>query len=44
MPVLLGGGVPLLPSPAPRATLELKNQCLYETSGVVSLEYDVVRS
>ena len=43
MPVLLGGGVPLLPTPAPRAKLSLVNQRVYEKSGVVALEYDVVR-
>jgi dihydrofolate reductase len=26
VPVLLGGGIPLLPTPAPRATLALRNQ------------------
>ena len=43
IPVLLGGGVPLLPSPAPRAELSLKNHRVFEKSGVVGLEYDVVR-
>ncbi|MEO8448311.1 MAG: dihydrofolate reductase family protein [Gemmatimonadota bacterium] len=40
MPVLLGGGVPLLPGPAPRARLELvKSNVL--PSGIVSLTYRV---
>jgi len=43
MPVLLGGGVPLLPAPAPRASLTLVNRRIFEKSGIVSLEYDVVR-
>ena len=43
IPVLLGGGIPLLPSPAPRARLALKNRRVYEKSGIVGLEYDVVR-
>jgi dihydrofolate reductase len=44
VPVLLGAGVPLLPSPAQRATMKLTNRRVYEKSGVVSLEYDVVRA
>jgi len=43
MPVLLGGGVPLLPSPAERARLALRRSRVYEKSGIVGLEYDVVR-
>ena len=41
MPVLLGGGIPLLPSPAIRATLKLRKQRVYEKTGIVSLEYDI---
>jgi dihydrofolate reductase len=44
IPVLLGGGVPLLPSPAGRATLKLRKERLYEKTGIVGLEYDIVRS
>ena len=44
IPVLLGGGIPLLPTPAPRTTLSLRSQRVYEKSGIVGLEYDVVRS
>jgi dihydrofolate reductase len=44
IPVLLGGGIPLLPSPAGRATLKLRKQRLYEKTGTVGLEYDIVRS
>ena len=40
MPVLLGGGVPLLPSPAQRTSLKLSGHKLYR-SGIVSLVYDV---
>ena len=43
IPVLLGGGIPLLPSPAERARLTLRKQRVYEKSGIVGLEYDVVR-
>ncbi len=42
MPVLLGGGIPLLPTPAPRTKLVLRNQRVYEKSGIVGLEYDVM--
>ncbi len=41
IPVLLGGGIPLLPSPAARATLKLRKQSLYEKTGTVLLEYDI---
>jgi dihydrofolate reductase len=40
IPVLLGGGVPLLPPPARRARLELTASKVYKT-GIVSLEYAV---
>jgi dihydrofolate reductase len=42
IPVLLGGGIPLLPAPAPRTTLVLRSQRVYEKSGIVGLEYDVL--
>lgn len=41
MPVLLGGGIPLLPSPAKLSTLKLTNQRVYEKTGTVTLEYAV---
>jgi dihydrofolate reductase len=41
VPVVLGGGVPLLPPPAPRATLKLVSQKVYKATGTVSLEYAV---
>lgn len=43
IPVLLGGGVPFLPSPANRATLRWRKQKLYEKTGTVTLEYDIDR-
>jgi dihydrofolate reductase len=43
VPVLLGEGIPLLPPPAGRARLRLRNQRVYKKSGIVGLEYDVVR-
>jgi hypothetical protein len=44
IPVLLGGGIQLLPPPAERARLELRSQRLYEKTGTIGLEYDIVRS
>ena len=41
VPVLLGGGVPLLPAPATRAALALTGQRVYEKSGIVLLHYAV---
>jgi dihydrofolate reductase len=42
LPILLGGGVPLLPSPGPRLPLRLRARRVYPTTGTVFLEYDVV--
>jgi dihydrofolate reductase len=39
IPVLLGGGVPVLPHPAKQAKLRLVNHRIYEKTGTVSLEY-----
>lgn len=41
IPVLLGGGVPMLPAPAARKRLSLTGRRVYENSGIVSLEYAV---
>jgi dihydrofolate reductase len=41
-PVLLGGGVPLLPPPAGRARLRMRGHTVYSKSGTVGLEYDVI--
>ena len=40
IPVLLGEGIPLLPPPAKRVSLELTGDKVYKT-GIVSLEYAV---
>ena len=40
MPVLLGGGIPLLPPPAKQTKLKLTGHKVYET-GIVSLEYAI---
>jgi dihydrofolate reductase len=42
IPVLLGGGIPLLPSPANRARLKLKKHRVYKKTGTVTLEYDIL--
>ena len=44
LPVLLGGGVALLPSPGPRLPLRLRTQRLYPKTGTLFVEYDVVRT
>jgi dihydrofolate reductase len=41
VPVLLGGGIPLLPAPAARTALALVKQKLYEKTGIVALDYEV---
>ena len=42
IPVLLGGGVPFLATPADRAMLRLRESKIYEKTGTVGLTYDVV--
>ena len=44
VPVLLGGGIPLLPAPADRARLALRKQRVYQKTGTVGLDYDIVPS
>jgi dihydrofolate reductase len=41
VPVLLGGGVPLLPAPADRALLQLLAHRLYPKTGTVRLDYRI---
>ena len=41
IPVLLGGGVPLLPPPAGRVKLKLTGHKVYAKTGSVGLEYEV---
>jgi dihydrofolate reductase len=41
IPVMLGGGIPLLPPPASRAELTLVRHRAFEKTGTVSLEYAV---
>ena len=42
IPILLGGGIPVLPAPATRAKLKLLNQRLYSSTGIVRLEYEIL--
>ncbi len=44
IPVMLGGGIPLLPAPGPRMSLQLRSHRLYEKTGTLSLEYDIRRA
>ena len=44
IPVLLGGGIPMLPPPAGRTVLKLRKHRVYEKTGTIGLEYDIVRS
>jgi dihydrofolate reductase len=43
IPILLGGGTPLLPAPGPRLALALRHHRLYAATGTLFLEYDVRR-
>jgi dihydrofolate reductase len=43
IPVLLGGGLPLLAPPAPRLRLRLRSHQVYAATGTLGLEYDVLR-
>lgn len=42
-PVLLGGGIPLLPGPPAITRLTLTHKTFYPKSGIVLLQYDVAR-
>lgn len=44
VPVLLGGGIPLLPTPADRCRLALSSHRIYEKTGVVTLTYESAKS
>lgn len=44
IPILLGGGIPLLPPPGSRLKLRLRSHRLYAATGILFLEYDVVSS
>ena len=42
VPVILGGGLPLIAAPGPRLKLGLRRERVYRTTGTLFLEYDVV--
>jgi hypothetical protein len=42
IPVILGEGQPMLPSPGFKRRLKLTNHRVYETTGTVLLEYAVL--
>ncbi len=44
VPVLLGGGIPLLAAPADQAKLKLLKERLYPKTGLVRLEYEIART
>lgn len=41
IPIVLGGGLPLMPTPGPRLNLELRAERLYKQTGTLFVEYDV---
>jgi dihydrofolate reductase len=41
VPVLLGGGIPLLPPPATKTKLRLTSHKVYKRTGIIGLEYAV---
>ena len=43
VPVLVGGGIQLLPPPASRMSLQLRSHRMYPTTGTLFLEYEVRR-
>jgi dihydrofolate reductase len=43
IPIVLGGGLPLMAAPGPRLPLRLRTHRLYAATGTLMLEYDVAR-
>jgi dihydrofolate reductase len=41
IPILLGGGIPLLPAPASQVKLKLTGHRIYKKTGIVLLEYTI---
>lgn len=41
IPVILAGGIPLLPPPAKQVKLTLTKNRVYSNTGIVSLEYAI---
>ncbi len=44
VPIVLGGGIPFLPGPAPATRLRLESHVVYPKSGIVKLGYAVAPS
>ena len=44
IPILLGEGIPILPGPTSRLPLRLRAHRLYQATGIMLLEYDVVNA
>ena len=44
IPVLLGTGIPVLPSPTSRVMLKLRSQRVYKKTGTIGVEYEIVKS
>lgn len=42
LPIVLGAGLSLMAAPGPRLSLRLKGERLYNTTGTLFLEYDIV--
>ena len=43
IPVLLGTGIPVFPPPG-RVTLKLRAQRVYQKTGTLGLEYDILKA
>ena len=43
IPILLGGGLPLMPGTGPRLSLRLRSHRLYAATGTLFVEYDVIQ-
>ena len=43
LPIVLGGGIPLFPTPGPRLPLQLRSHRVYPKTGTLMLEYEVVK-
>ena len=42
IPIVLGGGIPMVPPAAPRTSLRYTSHRLYPRSGIMAMSYDVV--
>jgi dihydrofolate reductase len=44
IPVVIGGGVPLMATPGPKLPLRLRSHRVYEKTGTLMLQYEVARA